>query len=324
MNRENLFYKVPVDLFYSGGQYDFNLYTKKDSHFDIILQKGDFYPQNLSSFTNKEKNFESSFFVKNEEKLIYFKHSEEYLKQITFDEKIPLDIKAKIAYESVSGIVENLLQQPESKEIVGRIKSLLDTSLQMILSHEASIKSLIKVSSHDYYTYTHSVDVAIYAIGFANYQGYSYEAIRNLGYAALMHDIGKSKVPSAIINKKGKLTDEEFKEMKKHPRYGYDLLLSHGEENRDVLEGVLQHHEKKHGNGYPRNLTHHEINDFAKIIQIADIFSALTAKRSYKDAYSSFKALQLMKQFMVQDVDASLLNDFIRFMGRTSQLKEAA
>lgn len=324
MYRESLFHKVPIELFNPGEQYAFNLYAKKDYHFNMILEKGDCYPENLGSFINEEEKSLKSFYVKNEEKSTYFKYTQEYLEKITFDEKIPLDTKARVAYEGVSGIVESLLQQPDSKETVAQVKSLLDVSLKMILSHEASIKSLIKVSSHDYYTYTHSVDVGIYAIGLASHLGYSHESVKNLGYAALMHDIGKSKVPLAIINKKGKLSEAEFEEMKKHPIHSHDLLLFYGETNQDVLEGVLQHHEKRHGNGYPGKINHHSINDFAKIIQIADIFSALTAKRSYKEAYSSFEALKIMKQFMAQDLDHSLLNDFIRFMGKTSQLKAVA
>jgi HD-GYP domain-containing protein (c-di-GMP phosphodiesterase class II) len=195
--------------------------------------------------------------------------------------------------------------------------------MPIILNNKASIRSLMEVSSHDYYTYTHSVDVSVYAIGFANYLNFSHEEIKDIGYAALMHDIGKSRIPGTIINKNGKLTLEEFERMKKHPIHSHDLLLFYGETNSDILVATLQHHEKKHGNGYPYGLKAHEMHEFSKIIALADVFSALTTKRSYKEAYSSFKALQLMKQYMMQDFDSALFFDFIRFMGSATQSRSS-
>ncbi|MDA3932462.1 MAG: HD domain-containing protein [Tenericutes bacterium] len=119
--------------------------------------------------------------------------------------------------------------------------------------------------------------------------------IDELLLSAQLHDVGKVFIPLTILNKKGKLTEDEFNEIKKHPKYGYSIL--DGISNFDhINEGVLYHHEKYNGGGYPEGLKGKEIPLFARIIAVADVFEALTADRPYRDAYLKEEALNIMKK----------------------------
>ncbi|SMP87573.1 HD domain-containing protein [Epsilonproteobacteria bacterium SCGC AD-308-P11] len=129
--------------------------------------------------------------------------------------------------------------------------------------------------------------------------------------AALLHDLGKSKIDPAIVNKDGKLTDKEFTEMKKHPELGYAIGLKLGIKNRQVLEGIRLHHEKMDGTGYPFRMRGENIPYYARIIGICDIFDAMTSRRSYKKPMTSFEALLLMKTTMHTQIDPKLLKSMI-------------
>jgi len=104
-----------------------------------------------------------------------------------------------------------------------------------ILHDDYAIKSLMSIATHDYYTHTHSINVAIYALSLGSFMKLKPDALSELGEAALLHDLGKSKIDAAIINKNGKLTDQEYAEMKKHPSLGYTIGLKLGIKNRKIL-----------------------------------------------------------------------------------------
>ncbi|MEA3554759.1 MAG: HD domain-containing protein [Campylobacterota bacterium] len=126
---------------------------------------------------------------------------------------------------------------------------------------------MLKVTSHDYYTYTHSVNVSTYALGFGEYLNLSQENLKILGIAGVMHDVGKRKIPSEIINKNGKLTQDEFELMKSHPTFGVEILKNLGETNQLLLDVIEQHHEKIDGSGYPKRLKKIKYIYFHKLCQ---------------------------------------------------------
>jgi HD-GYP domain-containing protein (c-di-GMP phosphodiesterase class II) len=170
----------------------------------------------------------------------------------------------------------------------------------------------MRIATYDYYTHTHSINVAIYALSLGSFLNFKSDELSELGEAALLHDLGKSKVDTSIINKNGKLSDKEFQEIKKHPALGYTIGLKLGIKNRKVLEGIRHHHEKMNGTGYPFGMRGESIPYYARIIAICDIFDALTSKRSYKESMSSFEAFLLMKTKMKGELDTELLNNMIK------------
>lgn len=231
------------------------------------------------------------------------------------DKNVTSDVKSSIIHELSSNVVNDLLEGDISPKKIKDVKDVVNNTIDLILLDENAIHSMLQVTSYDYYTYTHSVDVSTYALGFGAYLGYDKEALYILGMAGMMHDLGKKRIDSAIVNKNGRLTDEEFEEIKKHSSYGVDILKEMKVENKTILKIVEQHHEKLDGSGYPNNLKGQEIHIYSQIIAIADIYNALTTRRSYKDALEPFEAFNIMGNHMQDGLNEELLKKFFRFIG---------
>jgi putative nucleotidyltransferase with HDIG domain len=285
--------------------------------------------------TNKEKNAMTLFLQSNSvvdaeskiqlrevEKLYIDEESyrkyEEYvnghLQSVAKDRHIPIDEKVVIVYENATRILDNLFKNPDSLENLKNSKEVVGGFIETILSDATALKSLMEITAHDYYTHTHSINVGIYSICLGEYLGIRDEELVNLGTAALLHDIGKSKIDYDIINKNGVLSDEEFATMKNHSALGYNIALKLGVKDRDILSGIRHHHEKLDGHGYPDGIEDKNISQFARIIGVCDVFDALTTKRSYKDPFSSFEALSMMKKQMKTHLDMKLVDDFIKML----------
>ena len=175
----------------------------------------------------------------------------------------------------------------------GNVDDIIDVSQSMvnqIASSSAISVDMVDLRSYDDYTFHHSVNVGIYAVAVGKEMGLSYAELEELAVAALCHDLGKSKIPAEILNKPGKLTDEEYVTIKNHSKFSYDILYDNDAISATVRQAVLMHHENENGTGYPLGRTGDEIPKLAKIIHACDVYDALTSKRSYKDPYPHEKA----------------------------------
>ena len=132
---------------------------------------------------------------------------------------------------------------------------------------------------------------------------------RRLARAALLHDVGKAFVPVAILDKPGKLTDEETRVMRMHPRLGYDVLAAEGGFPPEMLDVVLHHHELLDGSGYPNGLPGDRISDIVRLTTIVDIHAALVEKRAYREPFTHAQAFAIMEQ-MGGKLDRHLLQAF--------------
>jgi HD-GYP domain-containing protein (c-di-GMP phosphodiesterase class II) len=132
---------------------------------------------------------------------------------------------------------------------------------------------------------------------------------RRVARAALLHDVGKAFIPVAILDKPGKLTDEEMDEIRKHPRRGYDTLAAQGSFPPEMLDVVLHHHEVLDGTGYPNGLSGNQISDIVRFITIVDIYAALVEKRAYRLPYTHARAFSMMED-MGGKLDQHLLQAF--------------
>ncbi|MEA2110717.1 MAG: HD-GYP domain-containing protein [Campylobacterota bacterium] len=250
-----------------------------------------------------------------------YREYEEYvnghLQSIAKSSNIPLNEKVTIVYENATRILDDMFENPESLENLKKSKEVVGGFIETILSDSTALTSLMKITAHDYYTHTHSINVGIYSLCLGKYLGVSGQELENLGTAALLHDIGKSKIDAEIINKNGSLTEDEFATMKHHSALGYEIAKKIGIEDRDILSGIRHHHEKQDGYGYPDGIEGDNLSNFARIIGVCDVFDALTTKRSYKDPFSSFEALSLMKKQMSTHLDMELVNSFVKMLQKT-------
>jgi len=151
--------------------------------------------------------------------------------------------------------------------------------------------------NEDEYLYNHSLNLAFLANTVGKSIGYNKAKLEELTLSALLHDIGKLFLDQKILNKPGKLTEQEFLEVKKHPILGYKYLYEKGIFSKDVLLGVLEHHERENGEGYPRGLKKEEISNFARIIGIIDMYDAVTNDTCYREALDNESAIKLLTSY---------------------------
>jgi HD-GYP domain-containing protein (c-di-GMP phosphodiesterase class II) len=174
-----------------------------------------------------------------------------------------------------------------------------------------TVRTLVEaVDQKDPYTSGHSNRVGYYAKLLAAELGFDEEQLCVLEWSALLHDVGKIGIRDDVLKKPGKLTDEEFDHIKEHPVRGYNVVRNNPH-MREAIDGVLYHHERYDGRGYPRGLVGEAIPLQARIIQIADIFDALTTTRSYRDAFHWRRALEILKQEAGSVVDPQLCTVFV-------------
>ena len=304
---------IPFHTLMPDSQLDFSLYYKgKDDKFKKIFQGGTLFGKELKRKLASVKI--DQLFVNIQEKDHYFSYLDHTLNALAKDMTVPLKLKALALYDGSVKVLENIFENPESPISTQQVKNLVTNTVDVVLSHEESTKTLIDVSSYEYFTQTHSVDVAVYAAAFANHLGFGRSDLERLGYAAIMHDIGKCKVGKELIYKKGELNVLEYEQVKRHTTFGYFILKAQEENDRDILDGVRYHHERYDGLGYPERLRGRSIPLFAQIISLCDVYSALSTKRVYKDAYTAHEALHILETEMAPAFDKTLLAEFIAFM----------
>lgn len=313
---------IDKTIFAPGCSYDFSIYgvnkseakkVKELKQRGVILDDDDllFIKSSNAIYideVDKEsyKEFYESFLYRSSSELNKRKDTVDSPKNpSTFTEKV------EVMYQNASVALNDLFQNPETLNNYKESKKVVNDLVTSVLDDDFAIKSLMCIATHDYYTHTHSINVSIYALSLGTFLGMSKKELEELGEAALIHDLGKSKIDPEIINKKGFLTDDEFKEIKKHPTYGHSLAFKLGVKNKNILDGIKYHHEKMDGSGYPLGLSGDKIPLNARIVAICDIFDALTSQRSYKKALTSFEALKLMKTEMNKHLDVRLLNKMI-------------
>jgi len=182
-----------------------------------------------------------------------------------------------------------------------RMGNAVDTAQAMLLVEEiaesvmrnpGALIGLARLKTADDYTYMHSVAVCALMIALANQLGLSDDETREAGLAGLLHDIGKMAIDSAILNKPGKLTDDEFTAVKLHPSEGHSMLLESSGVSAMALDVCLHHHEKTDGSGYPFGLTGDQISLYAKMGAVCDVYDAITSNRPYKAGWCPAESLK--------------------------------
>ncbi|OGG03406.1 MAG: hypothetical protein A3F83_12630 [Candidatus Glassbacteria bacterium RIFCSPLOWO2_12_FULL_58_11] len=233
----------------------------------------------------------------------------------------PVEHQATALREMSKMVVKDVLDDPRSGESIKSANTSVQGLVEFIMENDASFYSLMKISGHDYYTYVHSMNVCTFCIGLGTAIGLPKSPdLELLGLGAMLHDVGKSLVDPLLINKPGRLTDEEFQKMKDHVLLGVNILKENHELPDRVYEPVAQHHEKMTGIGYPYGLKDDQITQFGRISSIVDIYDALTTERSYKKALSPFEALSFLSKTQ-KDYDNNLLTQFILMLGKQIEQK---
>lgn len=192
---------------------------------------------------------------------------------------------------------------------------LVDEMAQSISRHPSALLSLVRLKNADEYTYMHSVAVCALMIALARQLELSEEQVSEAGLAGLMHDVGKMSICDEILNKPGRLTDEEFAKVRLHPVYGAKILLTNQPmASPFVYDVCLHHHEKFDGSGYPKKLKGAQISLFARMGAVCDVYDAITSDRPYKKGWGPADSLQRMAQWHGH-FDPKVFQAFVRAVG---------
>ncbi|MDD2915749.1 MAG: HD-GYP domain-containing protein [Gallionella sp.] len=192
---------------------------------------------------------------------------------------------------------------------------VVDEITGSVMRNSGALISLARLKDKDNYTYMHSVAVCALMVSLARQLGFDNKQIHEAGLAGLLHDIGKTMVPLEIINKPGKLTDEEFQMVKNHPTEGYKILRDSNGISDIALHVCMHHHEKVDGSGYPDRLAHTQINLYAKMGALCDVYDAITSIRPYKNGWEPAEAIRKMAEWSSGHFDQRIFHAFVKSIG---------
>lgn len=242
----------------------------------------------------------------------YFSHLELNVSRIIKSSNHNEREKASVLTDYAVEIVDQMMRDPSSKVAIASAQNFAQECVNFIAGSKHAFIHLVELSSHDHYTYAHSVGVAAYGVALAQSMGiWSKDEISSIGVAGLLHDIGKSLVDPSILNKAGPLNDQEWQTMKKHPEDGGILLRKHKHLHDIIPLCAEAHHEDLRGLGYPKGVIASKLDTSVQVITIADAFSALTTNRSYSKGKDALMALKLMRENIDKKFDPKFFEKFV-------------
>ena len=221
--------------------------------------------------------------------------------------------KFKKNYKGAILNTKNMLHDLTSGKPLDYQKVSLITSqiYKNINENDSIIRFMSEIRSSDEYTYTHCVNTAFYSMLIANWLKLSDHEINKVIQSGLLHDIGKSKIPSQILCKGGILTKEEFEVIKMHTILGYEIVETIDDIDRDVKNAILLHHERIDGSGYPLKASSDCINLYTRIVAVADVFDAMTSDRVYKKRVTPFEVFEMFETVGIGMFDIKVLRVFL-------------
>jgi HD-GYP domain-containing protein (c-di-GMP phosphodiesterase class II) len=311
----DVFRPVPIDVLQLDEKSVVDLFVKHEDMLVPFLHKGGVFTRDHLVELNRFGH--SKIFIRGREAAAFEEYVSTHSNRILTDPTVPSKVKAATFYVASIHALRSAFDNPDSEK-VEEIQLTLKPMIRNIMNNQVLLHDLFSITEHDFSTYTHSVNVGIFATALSIhfFKGdctVGKTQLERQSYGYFLHDIGKSKVPLSVLRKKGKLDAEEWAVMKKHPEWGYQILMETGHLTDEAAYISMQHHERPDGSGYPFGMS--DIHPCARICAIADIFDALTSVRPYKKAMSSFEAIEIIKKDAFTEFDHNLLSTFIKMLG---------
>lgn len=316
----NNFFSISFDLIAIEHPIPYDLYVNSSAN-ENKERYVRIYPKNDLITLEELKIFKKKYF----QLYVHESQREQYLKSLINCSNVPDSQKSEIIKDSAIHYLDKLFDKDKEftteilSETLQGCKTTVESMVDVIKDYDVSkLQSLIAtLSFHDFYTYDHSINVSMYCIALysAARPNAPKEEIVLAGLGGLLHDIGKLKISTDIINNPDKLTEEEFDIIKKHPDYGYNLLVENscdceGVDFEIIKRIVHEHHENYNGTGYPQKLVGVDIHLLARVTAIADFFDAITTKRSYHEVLPTEDAIAVMSKAVGKKLDPDLFQIF--------------
>lgn len=234
----------------------------------------------------------------------------------------PVSMQEEIAQaKELHGRAEKAVTQMFQEARMGKaiqideVGPLVDDINQSITRNPEAFLSLSRLKTKDNYTYLHSVAVCALMIALGKQMGLDEALLKDLGMAGLLHDVGKMMIPDEVLNKPGRLTDEEFNVVRNHPQRGWEILKGSAGVCEMALDVCLHHHERVDGKGYPDRLNGETISLSAKMGAVCDVYDAITSARCYKPGWDPAEAIRKMAEWQEGHFDSKVFHAFVKTIG---------
>lgn len=317
---ESRYFSVPIELIVTDKELPFNLWINSSSrsnrvHYIKIYPEGE--PITLSDLQEFKKKYFQLY--------IHEDQRQAYLSSLVANENVSDEEKTSVVKDAAIGYLGKVFDPDREfttevlEEAIEGCRDSVEHLVDVVQDYDINdLRKLIgSLSFHDFYTFDHSVNVSMYTI--IIFRGLKPNATKEemtmAGLSGMLHDIGKLKIPTDLINKAGKLDDDEFKLIQTHPGHGKELIeCQHadcpGIDFEIIKRVVYEHHENYNGTGYPNKVEGKDIHVFARIVAIADFFDAITTKRSYHEVLSTPDALAVMERTCGKKIDPKIFEVF--------------
>ncbi len=306
------YYKVPVSLFRVNELTDADLYFYYQGQYLLFKQA------KTAWSVNDDQKVESShidtLFVKFKSHKEHNDYLQDKLTKFLERRDVSLKQKAGMLAQTAEPILTSIYSTPESSELISSAADYTKNCIKF-LNDKGSVPELIRLSANSFAEHAHGLHVSAYAVALAKRAGFvDPHVMLSIGMGALLHDIGKSKLPKDIVNKAGPLTDPEWRLMRTHPELGEKVLDHRQAVPLVTRQIVLEHHERTNGKGYPRGIK--GPHSFSRIVTIADVFHSLVSDRPWARGRSPFEALKYMIETQREELDLPLLEKFIEMLSK--------
>ncbi len=206
-------------------------------------------------------------------------------------------IPEKVRLETIEMVKASFINLHDHLKLdINRVASIVNSIIDELLASDDILVQLTDIRAFDDYLFAHSVNVCVLSIMTGITLHFDKARLTELGVGALLHDIGKTKIDSEILNKPDDLSRQEFDEIKRHTNYGFEMLRNYADLSLLSAHIAFQHHERWDGQGYPRGLRGESIHEYARIVAVADVYDALLADRPYRPSYTVNQALTILER----------------------------
>ena len=312
--REETYFSISPLMIFPKAFGKFRVYIRQAGNFVLYAAENEqFTPRHRQKLHDAGVD---EVYIRGEQRPDYDRYLEKHLPQILNDSAIPVAQRAKVLYTAAEAVVadvfETNLPTGVAKREYARIVSLVEKSLTFLAMDE-SLKRIAALASHDYAVHTHNVHVFVYTTAILQTMKADEYTQVQAGVGALLHDIGKTRIPQEILSKPGPLTEEERRIINTHPAKGL-ALCQDVPLTQTASHCILMHHERMDGTGYPGRLAGELIPTQVRALAVADVYDALTTNRAYAPAMPPFLALRLMRDDMPGHFDMDVYKRLVMIL----------
>lgn len=302
----------PVDAVIDNSRTDFDLYIEAGERMTLYAKSGYHWAKDELSRLLGNGHLLFYYFSGDQSKVDTYKLVHQTIK---IDTTSPPNQRILNLTEAAAELTRVLYTHPLTDAAFDMGKQIASAMVVCVEEDHSCIAAIGLLAHHDYYTYYHSARVAAYSLAIAMHLNQRDSAVlQEMAIGALFHDVGKSKVDLAVLNKRGAFTDKDWDAMKQHPVFGHQIVSA---STLALLprEIILHHHERLDGSGYPHNLTDHELLEEVKIAAFADVYDALTTNRPYQVSRSRFEALDFIKHRLLKNMHKDSYEALVALLG---------